>query len=51
MQGGLHATLTFHPFGSITRQQAPVDVDAFLAEMGDKTHMMWTMQRENGEAP
>lgn len=47
----LSTTPQFHPFGSITRQQAPVDVDAFLAEMGDKTHMMWTMQRENGEAP
>jgi hypothetical protein len=33
----------FHPFDSRTHQVAPVDVAALLAEVGDETHMMWTI--------
>lgn len=42
----LSTTPDFHPFGSITRQWAPVDVDAALAEAGDRTHMMWKARRD-----
>ncbi|MDF0542758.1 hypothetical protein PX699_10425 [Sphingobium sp. H39-3-25] len=42
----LSTTPDFHPFGSITRQWAPVDVDAVLAEAGDRTHMMWKARRD-----
>lgn len=47
----LSSTPHFHPFGSITRQQAPIDVEAFLSEIGDKTHMMWTMRRDSDQTP
>lgn len=40
-------TPDFHPFGSVTRQWAPVDVKAVLEEAGDHTHMMWTMPRDD----
>jgi hypothetical protein len=42
----LSTTPDFHPYGSITRQTAPMDVAKFLAELGDKTHMTWTMRRD-----
>jgi len=41
----LSTTPDFHPFGSITRQWAPADVQAALAEVGDRTHVMWTKRR------
>jgi len=43
----LSTTPDFHPFGSISRQWAPVDVSAVLAEVGDRTHMMWNLRRED----
>ncbi len=43
----LSTTPDFHPFGSITRQWAPVDVSAVLAEAGDRTHMMWKRRRDD----
>ena len=42
----LSTTPDFHPFGAVTRQMAPADVEAFLAEIGDETHMMWTLRRD-----
>lgn len=39
----LSTTPFFHPFDSRTHQVAPVDVEALLAEAGDETHIMWTM--------
>lgn len=42
----LSTTPDFHPYSSTTRQAAPMDVAKFLAEVGDKTHMMWTMRRD-----
>lgn len=36
----------FHPYGSITKHLAPVDVAKFVAEVGDKTHIMWTPRRD-----
>lgn len=39
----------FHPYGSITRHIAPVDVAEFVAEVGDRSHMMWTMRRDVGD--
>lgn len=36
----------FHPYGSITKHLAPVDVAEFVAAVGDKTHMMWTLRRD-----
>lgn len=36
----------FHPYGSITRHMAPVDVAEFVAKVGDKTHIMWTLRRD-----
>ena len=41
----LSTTPDFHPFSSITRQMAPVDIEAALAEVGERTHMMWTKRR------
>ncbi len=43
-------TPLFHPFGSITRQFAPADIEALLAKAGNGTHMMWTMGGEAAEA-
>ncbi len=37
----------FHTLTSITRHQVPVDVDKILAEVGDKTHMVWTLKPES----
>lgn len=42
----LSTTPFFHPFGSITRTFAPVDVEAVLKKAGDNTHWMWTMRPE-----
>lgn len=36
-------TPPFHPFGSVTRMFAPVDVQEMLAELGDLTHATWTL--------
>lgn len=35
-------TPDFHPISSFTEHHFPVNVDAVLAEVGDKTHMVWT---------
>jgi hypothetical protein len=35
-------TPEFHPMSSITKHHFPVDVARALAEIGDKTHMVWT---------
>jgi hypothetical protein len=35
----------FHPYGSITQHIAPVDVAEFVAQVGDKSHMMWASRR------
>lgn len=42
----LSTTPFFHPFGSITRNYAPVDVEEVLKQAGDNTHWMWTMNLE-----
>ncbi|OAN53511.1 hypothetical protein [Sphingobium sp. TCM1] len=34
----------FHPYGSMTQHFAPVDVAAFVAEVGDRSHIMWTLR-------
>ncbi|WP_313614813.1 hypothetical protein [Rhizobium sp.] len=34
----------FHPTSSVTHHHCPVDVDAILAEVGDKTHTVWTLK-------
>ena len=39
----------FHPTSSVTHHHCPVNVDDVLAEVGDKTHMVWTLKP--GEAP
>lgn len=39
----------FHPYGSITQHFAPVDVAAFVAEVGEESHMMWTARRGPAE--
>lgn len=38
----------FHPYASVTRQMAPVDVAEFIAAAGDATHVMWTPRRDGG---
>lgn len=43
----LSTTPDFHPFGSVTQQWAPADVAAALAEVGDRTHLMWTKRRDS----
>jgi len=40
-------TPDFFPFGSVTQNIAPVDVQAFLDGLPDGTHFVWT-PRENG---
>jgi hypothetical protein len=37
----------FHPYASVTRQIAPVDVAAFVEAAGDATHVVWTPRRDN----
>ncbi|MBY3178716.1 hypothetical protein HFO41_31805 [Rhizobium leguminosarum] len=37
-------TPEFHPMSSVTQHFAPVDVEEVLAEIGDKTHMVWTLK-------
>lgn len=34
----------FHPTSSVTHHHCPVDVDAILAEVGDKSHTVWTLK-------
>jgi hypothetical protein len=37
-------TPEFHPMSSVTKHYSPVDVERVLAEVGDKTHMVWTLK-------
>lgn len=37
-------TPEFHPMSSMTKHYSPVDVEKVLAEIGDKTHMIWTLK-------
>ncbi len=37
-------TPEFHPMSSVTQHFSPVDVEEVLAEIGDKTHMVWTLK-------
>lgn len=43
-------TPEFHPMSSITKHQFPVDVPAILAEVGNKTHMVWRIKPEKLES-
>ncbi len=40
-------TPEFHPFTSITENFVPVDVDQVLEEVGEKTHMVWTLKPDD----
>lgn len=40
----------FHPFASITRHVAPVDVGEFVARVGNSSHVTWTRRRGQEEA-
>jgi hypothetical protein len=39
----------FHPISSVTEHHVPVDVDLVLAEVGDKTHAVWTPKPDDTE--
>jgi hypothetical protein len=41
----LKTIVNFRSYGSIIQHFAPVDVAEFVAQVGDKSHIMWTMQR------
>lgn len=45
-ESGLVRSFTpeFHPTSSVTQHLSPVDVEKVLAEVGDKTHMVWTLK-------
>lgn len=42
-------TPEFHPMSSVTHHHYPVDVGEILADVGDKTHVVWTLRPGEAE--
>lgn len=42
-------TPKFHPLSSVTHHHYPVDVNEILSEVGDKTHIVWTLKPGEAE--